>query len=197
MSKEFKNVYQFKITLQGIKPAIWRRIQVPETYTLWDLHLAIQDAMGWENCHLHEFIVIDPASSKTRSVSIPDHEWDADPIYSDNKIPIKPIFSKDIKKAKYIYDFGDGWEHSVVLEKILPKSADTHYPVCLAGKRACPPEDCGGIWGYEELVTILKNPKNKGYKERMEWLGCKYDPEDFSPKEVTFTEPNLSLNELL
>lgn len=182
------NVYQFKITLDGIKPAIWRRIQVPETYSFWDLHVAIQDSMGWLDCHLHEFEVIDPKTGATERFGIPDETWGEGP-GAGWKYSISDYFSSGNKKATYLYDFGDGWEHKILFEKTLPASEEK-YPICLAGERACPPEDCGGTWGYEELIEIMKNPKHEEYENMKEWLSDEFNPENFDPKEVCFEDPN-------
>lgn len=140
------NIYQFKITLRDIKPKVWRRIQVPENYNFWELHLAIQDAMGWEDCHLHQFEITNPKTEEKDLISIPDDEGFDDTI-SGKKVKIAKYFLAPKDKANYKYDFGDGWEHEVVLEKILPAVVGNKYPQCIAGERACPLEDCGGVWG--------------------------------------------------
>lgn len=178
------NVYQFKITLEGIKPAIWRRIQVPEMYSFWDLHVAIQDSMGWFDCHLHEFEVLNPKTGILERIGSPDETWGEGPLTGWKSL-ISDYFSSGNKKATYLYDFGDGWEHKILFEKMLPMSEEK-YPICLAGERACPPEDCGGIWGYEELIEIMKNPKHKEYKSMKEWLGRKLNPDHFDLKEIHF-----------
>jgi hypothetical protein len=92
-------------------------------------------------------------------------------------------------KVRYAYDMGDGWEHEVLVEKILPAESGKRYPVCITGRRACPPEDCGGIWGYAELLQTIKDPKHEGYEERMEWLGGEFDPEAFDAEEVNALLP--------
>ena len=127
MKKKFDRVYQFKITLKGVKPPIWRRIQVPEPYTFWDLHVAIQDAMGWEDYHLHEFELVDPSTGMKMEIGIPDEE-----ILPGWKQKIVKWFSMENQVAKYTYDFGDNWEHAVKLEKILPRDDNINYPICIA-----------------------------------------------------------------
>ena len=191
MVKKFSQVYQFHIALAGIKPTIWRRIQVPDTYSFWDLHVAIQDAMGWTDSHLHHFEVINPKTHKPELIGIPDEWEDEVPILAGWKTPISNYFSLQNKKSLYRYDYGDDWQHDVLLEEILPKQADLQYPTCLDGKRACPPEDCGGIWGYENVLKIIKNPKHKEYKEMQEWLNRDYDPKVFDPLSVDFSNPFL------
>lgn len=182
------NIYQFKITLKDTKPKIWRRIQVSEKYNFWDLHVAIQDAMGWLDCHLHQFEIINPKTGGKELIGIPDDEGFED-VISEKTVKIAKYFLSPKDKASYEYDFGDGWEHEIILEKILPAIAETQYPQCIAGERACPPEDCGGVWGYENLLEIIANPNHEEYKERIEWLEDNFDPVDFDPKLVVFEDP--------
>jgi hypothetical protein len=177
------NIYQFKITLEDIKPKIWRRIQVPENYNFYDLHIAIQNAMGWEDCHLHQFEMKNPKTGF--KVVIGTEECDV----LEEKAKIAQYFSLENKTVAYEYDFGDSWHHEIILEKILPAETDVKYPTCLAGQRACPPEDCGGFSGYEYLLEIINDPAHEEYEERMEWLGGgEFDPEDFDPKLVKFKD---------
>lgn len=186
-----KKIYQFKISLKGIRPLIWRRIQVPENYDFYELHVAIQDAMGWCDYHLHQYEIVNPIIGEPEIISMPDDECDIK-ITDARKAKISKYF-KIIKEAKYEYDFGDSWEHKIVLEKIIPAVEGEKYPKCIAGKRACPPEDCGGVWGYEELADIMSNPKHPEYKERKEWLGGELEPEKFDPKAVVFEDPKERL----
>jgi hypothetical protein len=194
MSKKLQNIYQFKVTLDGINPAVWRRIQVPDSYFFWDLHVAIQDAMGWEDYHLHDFEILNPKTGEKDLIGIPfDDDWGDVNLLPGWKTPLSSYFSSSNKKATYEYDFGDSWEHKITLEKMLPLDPGTTYPQCLSGERACPPEDCGGIWGYQELLEIMKDPKNEEYEERMEWIGDDFDPESFSPDSVRFNDPKERL----
>ena len=194
MSKESQNIYQFKITLGGIKPTVWRRIQVPDYCFFWDLHVAIQDAMGWEDYHLHEFEILNPKTGERDLIGIPsDDDWGDVNVLPGWKTPLSSYFSSSNKKATYEYDFGDSWEHKITLEKMLPLDPGATYPRCLAGERTCPPEDCGGIWGYQELLEIMKDPKHEEYKERMELIGDDFDPESFSPDSVRFNDPKERL----
>lgn len=192
MKKKFDQVYQFKITLKGIKPPIWRRIQVPETYTFWDLHIAIQDAMGWVDYHLHEFEIVNPSTGEKARIGDPNEEsgFLGKKILSEQKQKIADWFSMENKVAEYTYDFGDDWKHKIRLEKILPRDKNIDYPICINGKRACPPEDCGGVWGYEEFLEALKDPKHEEHKEMLEWIGGEFDPEDFDVDEVSFSDPD-------
>ena len=190
MRKKFGQVYQFKITLKGTKPPIWRRIQVPETYTFWDLHVAIQDAMGWEDYHLHEFELVNPFTGIKTRVGIPDEEFDLGrEILPEWKQKIADWFSMENRSADYTYDFGDGWKHNVKLEKILPRDKNISYPTCLTGKRACPPEDCGGVWGYEDFLRIIKDPTHERHEEMLRWIGGEFDPEHFNIEEVILDDP--------
>ena len=191
MKKEFNQVYQFKITLIGVKPPVWRRIQVPETYTFWDLHVAIQDAMGWSDSHLHQFDVINSSTGMEVEIGIPEKEFGwAREILPGWKQKISNYFSMENRLADYVYDFGDDWEHKIQLEKILPREKNINYPVCIKGKKACPPEDCGGIYGYENLLEIINNPNHKEYEEMIEWLGGEFAPEHFDAEEVVFDDPD-------
>jgi len=180
MTVKTSNIYQFKITLKKIKPKIWRRIQVPADYDFEDLHLAIQKAMGWGNYHLHQFEMWSPRFGC--KVTIGTSECDE----LETKAKVAKYFLSTSDKALYEYDFGDGWEHDITLEKILPAVAGSKYPQCIAGERACPPEDCGGVFGYENLLEIISDPKHDEYEDHMDWLVGKFNPEDFDPKSVKF-----------
>lgn len=199
MVKKEKCIYQFKISLEGIKPTIWRRIQVLEGYTFWDFHVAIQDAMGWLDYHLHQFEILNPATGRKDITGIPDDDgWEGGIITLPGwKIPISSYFSTSNKKATYEYDFGDSWGHKITLEKILSIESGVKYPNCLAGERSCPPEDCGGVWGYEELLEIMKDPSHEDYEERMEWVGDYFEPEEFNPDLIKFDDPKKRLKLLM
>jgi len=190
MKTKYNRVYQFRIKLEDIEPSIWRVIQVPEPYTFWDLHVAIQDAMGWHDCHLHEFILIKPLTEEKIRIGIPPEEFLDDETIPGWKEMIADYFSMKNQTAVYTYDFGDNWQHTIALEKILPKEEKQVYPRCIDGKRACPPEDCGSIPGYEDILQILDNPEDEEYEETIQWLGGQYDPEHFEPAEVQFDDPD-------
>jgi hypothetical protein len=196
-------VYQFKISLLGISPAIWRRILVPEDYTFWDLHVAIQDAMGWLDYHLHVFRFDGAEGRRAVDIGIPDEDNPRDAIICGWTAGIADRFIRPGMYATYEYDFGDGWIHKVLLEGILLREPKTRYPKCLAGGRACPPEDCGGISGYRELLKILRNPKHAEYAGMVGWLGgharnyLPYEPEQFDPAKVRFMNPKKRLEKAL
>ena len=170
--RPIRPVYQLKITLKGIRPPIWRRIQVVENISLYNLHSIIQVVMGWEDDHLHEFNI----GRNTYGASEPDLDPD---VKNDKRAQLSQVVSSEKAKFEYIYDFGDYWQHEVLVEKILAADPMVRYPICLKGKRACPPEDCGGIWGYEGLLAAMQDPEDERSRELLDWLGPGYDPEGF------------------
>jgi hypothetical protein len=195
--RRFKQVYQFKITLKDTKPPVWRRIRVPETYTFWDLHVAIQDAMGWSDYHLHGFVLRDPQTGAEVFIGIPDDEFPSLRVtLAGWRQKISDWFSGDRKTARYEYDFGDGWEHEIRLEKVLPREEGVEYPVCLDGKMACPPEDVGGTGGYERFLRILADPSHEEHESMLEWAGGGFNPTDFDPAAVEFDNPKERLKRL-
>ncbi|MEI7811219.1 MAG: plasmid pRiA4b ORF-3 family protein [Ignavibacteria bacterium] len=191
MKKKPDEVYQFKITLSGSKPPIWRRILVPSNYSFSDLHVAIQDSMGWLDYHLHAFEMKNPATGFNVEIGIPNEEYEAfdRKVLHEHKIKISKYFNKDNNTARYEYDFGDSWIHKIRLEKIIPAVAGEKYPKCTAGKMACPPEDCGGIYGYYHMLSILSDPGNEEYEEISEWIDEGFDPVLFVPEDVFFSDP--------
>lgn len=184
-------VYQFKVSLNNSKPSIWRRIVVPSNYSFWDLHVAIQDSMGWYDYHLHIFEIKDPRKNIKVEIGIPDEEDEAFDriVLADHKEKISKYFDENNSTARYEYDFGDSWIHTIKLEKILPATIGEKYPKCIVGKMACPPEDCGGIGGYYHLLSVISDPNNEEYTEMIEWLGGEFNPEIFDPKDVSFDDP--------
>ena len=188
-------IFQFRFELVGIEPLIWRRVQVPLKYSFWDLHVAIQDSMGWLDYHLHAFRVRMPHKRKIVEIGIPTDDYFDEPVLPGWQIPITDYFTEPGKSAPYEYDFGDGWEHNILLEGILLKEKGARYPKCVAGERACPPEDCGGVPGYYELVEILKNPKHPEFRDHIGWLKghaknyYPYEPDQFNPEKVEFWNP--------
>jgi len=189
-AKRKRLVYQFKVTLEAIEPPVWRRIQVPGDYTFWDLHVAIQDAMGWKDCHLHEFFLPSPEGGGRLSIGIPhDDGFGGKPPLAGWKAKLSGHLSPERNRAVYVYDFGDDWVHELELEDVLPREKRGGYPRCLAGERACPPEDCGGPPGYKELVEAMADPGQERYQELTEWLGGPFDPERFAAAEIVFDDP--------
>jgi len=173
-------IYQLKITLKDLAPPLWRRVQVSNRMTLGDLHSVIQLAMGWSNSHMHQFKV-----GKTYyGSSYPDDFDGTTETKNEEQITVGEVLAKPKAKLTYEYDFGDSWEHEVVLEKTLPPEQGVKYPTCLDGKRACPPEDCGGVWGYANMLEVMDNPEHPEHDEMLEWLGEEFDPEAFSVEAV-------------
>ena len=188
----YKNrLLQFKIELNDISPLIWRRILVPPDYNFWDLHVAIQDAMGWLDYHLHHFEIKGKGKRTTESIGIPDFDIfdDSQEIYPGWEIPVLNYFNDLGIQAKYIYDYGDSWTHTVTLEGYLIKERGVKYPVCIYGARACPPEDCGGDSGYYSLLDVLANPADLEYEDLKTWVGEGWDPEKFDKKAIVFDLP--------
>ncbi|MCX5873055.1 MAG: plasmid pRiA4b ORF-3 family protein [Deltaproteobacteria bacterium] len=169
-------VYQMKVTLKVVKPPIWRRLQVKSDITLKVFHKTIQIAMGWSDAHLHEFNI--------HGVSYGNPE---DGVGSDEKkVRLNRLNLEEKDKFSYVYDFGDTWEHAILVEKILPVDEKTQYPICLKGKHSCPPEDCGGPWGYSELLDALSDPYHPDYEESMEWVGGDFDYERFDIEKINW-----------
>lgn len=173
MKKEVK-VYQLKIALKYIRPPIWRRIEVPGDVTLPKLHLVLQAAMGWTNSHLHQFQV-----GKTYYGDSDVDEFGELNLKDESKLRLSQLLTKPKQKIVYEYDFGDGWEHEILLEKVLPRDLTVEYPRCLGGARACPPEDCGGVHGYANFLAAIRDPKHEEHDEYLDWIGGDFDPEEF------------------
>ena len=172
---------------------IWRRIQVPENYSFWDLHVAIQDAMGWLDYHLHLFRIRREHVPIPLEIGIPDdYAIEGDPeIQAGWEVPITDLFHTVGDTADYTYDFGDGWHHKIILEGILLRRKGQKYPKCNAGARACPPEDCGGIHGYYQVLDVLADPNDEGHESMLEWLGGKYNPREFARGKIKFDNPTI------
>lgn len=189
-----KLAYQFKVELLEIEPAIWRIIEVPSTYSFWDLHVAIQDAMGWLDYHLHRFSAIPPRKRKPIEIGFPNEESDGT-IQPGWEIPIANIFQQPGDHARYDYDFGDDWRHDITLLGIFLQVEGKKYPCCTAGERACPPEDCGSVPGYYGLLDSLSNPDSRSREEMIYWLSnhaknyWPYNPDEFNPQAVEFWDP--------
>jgi hypothetical protein len=189
VKKTFENVYQLKLSMKGISPQIWRRIQVPEDSTFLDLHKAIQAVMKWDNYYLHEFKILNPKTGKPEIISTEGDGYE----YLDKELPVPEekaklsnYFTLENKDTLYTYNFGDNWQVEVLLEKILPRKKGIKYPICTAGERAAVPEDIGGVLGYQDMLEILRDPEHEEYKNTVLWLGKDFDPEYFDPKDVSF-----------
>lgn len=182
---------QYLVVLAGTDPLVWRRIRVPATCSFWDLHVAIQDAMGWLDCHLHEFQVLDPRSGTIMGLGIPDdQEPDVAPLVADwTAYPLDVIAGRP-QPMQYTYDFGDDWVHAIIFEGFEQVSPRRKLrPECVGGAGRCPPEDCGGVPGYDELLATLADPGHPEYDEVLEWVGGPIDPTAFDPSSVRFDDP--------
>ena len=176
-TRQLRSIYQLKITLKHIHPPVWRQLQVASTDNLEDVHITLQIVMGWANEHLHQFV-----KDRVR-YGIPDDDFPSD-VLDEIDYRLDQVLKKEKDQITYEYDFGDGWEHEVVLEKILPFETSSALPICLNGSRACPPEDIGGAGGYEMFLDIMANPSHPEYEDMVEWIGEEFDPEHFDPNEV-------------
>ncbi len=164
------SIYQLKVTLRDSDPAIWRRIQVAGNILLPHLHGTLQLAMGWTNSHLHSFRV----EKTTYAEPSPDDFY---PVIDYRSVRLNQIAPAVEDGFVYLYDFGDSWEHDVVVEEILQAEKGTRYPRCLDGQRACPPEDVGGVWGYADFLKAIHNPRNPEHAEMNSWVGGAFDPD--------------------
>lgn len=172
-----QSVFQLKVTLMETDPPIWRRLRVPGNTTLSRLDRIIQTAMGWANSHLHTFTVGETVYSE------PDPEWEP-PVRDERRARLDRIAPHEGDRFVYEYDLGDSWEHEVLIEEIVPaRDGANDGPVCLAGERACPPEDAGGVDGYYETLECLRNPRHPEYKHTKTWIesmtGGPFDPDRF------------------
>lgn len=204
-------VLQLRITLSDSKPPIWRKLAVPSDIVLGRLHEVLQIAMGWMNGHLHQFRLRDKnlkPSPQEIARRFQQDEWDdeflgrmrgeryfvtkvtswGEPTDMDGEdeeaVTLGEVCPKVKSKLIYEYDFGDGWEHTIEVQKIFEPEPGVEYPICLGGKKACPPEDCGGTWGYYELLETIADPDADDHEEVVEWLGGGFDPDAFDLEEV-------------
>jgi len=178
-------IYQLKITLIDAKPPIWRRVLIPGSFNLYQLHQVIQSAMGWTDSHLHLFDI------EGEVYSIPSPE-DWEPVIDERKFKLEKIAPSVNDKFVYEYDFGDSWRHLVLVEKILPLTVGEYYPQCIKGKRACPPEDVGGVRGYEDFLEALQDKNHEEHDSYLEWVGGEFDAET-----IDLTDINAELRQRL
>ena len=179
-------IHKIKVSLQGSRPPIWRRLEVPSGITLRQLHDVIQAAFGWQDYHLWMF------ETAVGRYGIADRELghrDA------GKARLAEVAVVAGSRLGYTYDFGDSWDHDILVEAVGDAEPGVGYPRCLAGRRAGPPEDCGGVWGYETLVEVLADPSHDEHEERLEWLGLESAAE-FDPGAFDLAEVNTALSGL-
>ena len=187
--------FRLRIELDGTTPLVWRRVEVLASATFWDLHVAIQDAFGWLDYHLHEFEV------GPLTIGIPDEYGERDTVPGWT-VPLSKHLGR-VRTLAYLYDFGDDWHHTIHLEEVMDTDGKP-YPRCLAGENATPPEDCGGVYGFEELKEVLTKPRSARFREMRDWLKNNhakvywpFDPLAFDHTKVTFRDPAERLNELV
>jgi hypothetical protein len=169
--------YCLKVTLRDSVPLIWRKIVVAADVTLFDLHLILQATMGWHNDHMYEFVIA------RKKYGYPDNI----PFFGTKaatNVNLYQVVLKPGTKFIYEYDFGDDWKYDIILEDILPDSYPLPHPICLDGQRACPPEDCGGIFSYMTMLPVLADPKHPQYKDLRQWLGTRSNPATFNKSTV-------------
>ncbi|OPY51135.1 MAG: Plasmid pRiA4b ORF-3-like protein [Methanosaeta sp. PtaU1.Bin112] len=179
VQSEPEAVYQLKVTLDGIRPLIWRRIQVRGNITLFKLHKILQVVMGWQNYHLHQFLI----NGECYSVISVEADMLGDDFKDEKRFKLSRVVPLEKIKFTYEYDFGDGWDHTIQVEKISRPAEELKAPVCIDGKRSAPPEDCGGKGGYHDVLKALRDPSRPKNADLLEWLG-KYDPEHFDANMV-------------
>jgi Plasmid pRiA4b ORF-3-like protein len=166
-------IYQLKVQLREVRPPVWRRVLVPGEMDLAELHEVVQAAMGWTNSHLHEF------EAEDARYGVPDPDWDLDEVANESGVRLSRIAGEG-SRLRYAYDFGDGWQHDVIVEKVLPRQPGLRYPCCAAGRRACPPEDVGGPWGYEDFLAAVGDAGHDEHEQWVEWAGGGFDPAEFN-----------------
>ena len=169
-------IYQVNITLQHIKPPIWRSVQTNDC-SLDEIHDIIQVCMGWEDEHMYAFVIEGEQYA---------YFQDADPYeYRDSrKARLSGLAERGCHRFRYDYDFGDDWKHIIDIEKTLPAEEGVRYPRCVKGERACPPEDCGGPYGYPYFLDKIQDPEHDEHEETLEWVGGEFDPEELDLDEV-------------
>lgn len=175
-------VHQLKVTLRSVRPPIWRRIIVASDTPLSELAALLEAAMGWMGGHLHAFDAGDVI------YEVPDPESIGGGFrrsIDERTVTLAEVLDAPKTKLRWDYDFGDGWEHDLVVEETLPADSQVDYPICVTGRRACPPEDCGGTFGYAELLAALEDPQRDRHDELAEWMPGEFDPEDFDADEAT------------
>jgi len=174
-------IFQLKVTLLDTDPPIWRRLLVPADFTLEQLHDVLQLAVGWEDCHMHDFRV---GRQRFGQPDPMEAAFGGPRTASERTTHLSDVLARVGSKAVYTYDFGDSWEHQIVLEKRLAAETGCAYPACVAGERHGPPEDCGGIPGFYNLLEAIGDPEHEQHEDLLDWLGGGFNPEAFSIDDV-------------
>lgn len=178
--KDGLSIYQLKVTIKYIRPPVWRRLQISRDITLASLHDVLQTAFGWTDSHLHQFVIGDTYYGIPTPYTI---DWGPS-LKNETRARLGDTVGRSRKKFLYGYDFGDSWEHEIIVEKVVAPEASVAYPRCVAGKRACPPEDCGGAWGYAHLLEKIQDAEHPDHEEICDWLGDEFDAEAFDLEAV-------------
>jgi hypothetical protein len=190
-------ILRLHVHLLEVHPAVWRRIEIRAGATFWALHVALQNAMGWTDSHLHDFELPRADAGEPAWIGMPGFAGDEDrEIYTDFEERLDSWIHSVGERFFYNYDYGDGWRHEIVVEAIEPAAGRERYPRCLAGESACPPEDVGGPGGYEHFLDALFDPQHPEHAEYRRWAGGSFDPEDFTPANVRFEDPTRRLREV-
>jgi len=170
-------IWRLKVTLRGSRPPIWRRLEVHANVTLFQLHEILQIVMGWTNSHLHQFV----RGSTYYGQADPEFGMHRE---NERRICLSDVLREPKDRMVYEYDFGDGWEHDIVLEATASDTADRPLARVLAGKGTCPPEDVGGIGGYYGFLEAVRNPKHPEHRDMAEWCGGDFDPDAFELDDI-------------
>lgn len=178
-----RDVIQLRVSIQHSDPLIFRTVLVKKATTFFELHHIIQIVMGWQNYHLFEFN-LDGYRVGIIEESEKGNGYGSDQVLDASAVKIADILSGDKETFKYNYDFGDCWMHEISLERMLEKEPKVIYPLCIEGQYSCPPEDCGGISGFYHILDIIQNKEHPEYKETRQWVGKKYDPDNFDRNKV-------------
>lgn len=171
-------ILELKITLNNIRPPIYRKIQVPDFYTFHQLHHLIQLAFEWENIHMYTFF------DKDSEISAFEDDFSERQPGDAKKIKLKERFKSLKDRLLYVYDFGDNWEHTVELEKVLDADPSKRYPACISGQRNAPPEDVEGAFGFEDFVEAMNDMKHPQHDDFIEWYGRFFDEMAFSKSKI-------------
>ncbi|HXK55056.1 MAG TPA: plasmid pRiA4b ORF-3 family protein [Gammaproteobacteria bacterium] len=177
MQRNLRDLFQIRISLSDVEPAVWRRLLLSSSTDLAELHQIIQIAMGWSNSHLHQF------TANHQQYGVPDTEF-GDSIAPERGKRIGSFLKHENQWITYEYDSGDCWEHVITLERILPYHPGEAGPSCIDGRRACPPEDIGGAWEYREFLEAYTDSEHPDHQEKVDWLGEYFDPEQFDIADV-------------
>jgi hypothetical protein len=180
-------IYELKITLLYLNPPIWRRVQVASETPLNELHAILQMTMGWSNSHLHQFAIRKGRHVQFIKMNSMDDlfdELESESDLNENEVTLAGILPKVKAAMTYEYDFGDGWQHEIIVERIFSPDQDVQYPRCVGGENACPPDDVGGPPGYADFAIAVMNPRHPQHREMLDWAGGKFDPFKFDVEQV-------------